>query len=239
MGIPSDQAQVSKALKLVLTESKSEDGGINPARTIAQSDVCVNGMFLRYACYFQAPAQDLHSVIDFVLSQQMPDGGFNCMLNRSGARHSSLHSTLSVLEGLAEYTQRGYGYRLKDVQKVLRESEEFILLHRFYKSDHSGEIIKKSFLQFTHPSGWYYNILRALEYFADNQRAYDPRMKDALEYLISKQSSDGRWRLNAYPAGQYHVKMERAGQPSRWITLKALKVLRAYETSLFPDKNTE
>jgi hypothetical protein len=185
MEIPQDNSRIKTPLTHILQHHKSQDGGVNPARSIQQSDVCVNGMFLRYACYFCVPEDDLKSVVDFVLLQQLPDGGFNCMYNRSGARHSSLHSTLSLLEGLCEYLHWGYNYRSQEITDVVRQGEEFILLHRLYKSDHTGEIIKKQFLKFQHPSGWYYNILRALEYFADNNREYDRRMTDAMEYVLS------------------------------------------------------
>ena len=87
---------------------KGPDGGINPSGTTKDSDVCINGMFLNYACYFGTPAALLTSVVDFMLGQQMADGGFNCQHNRSGARHSSLHTTLSVLEGVLEYVRNGY-----------------------------------------------------------------------------------------------------------------------------------
>jgi hypothetical protein len=75
-------------------------------------------MFLNYACYFGAPLELLVSVVDFVLGQQMVDGGFNCQRNRSGARHSSLHSTLSVLEGILAYGRNGCVYRTAEAGKT-------------------------------------------------------------------------------------------------------------------------
>lgn len=87
-------------------EAALTDGGIGPGKSQAVSDVCVNGMFLNDASYF-GEAEDMR-VVDFILAQRMPDGGFNCQLNRSGAHNSSLHSTLSVLEGIQEYAQQGY-----------------------------------------------------------------------------------------------------------------------------------
>ena len=99
------------------------------------SDVCVNGMFLNYASYFRIPEADLQTVVDFLVSVQMGDGGFNCESNRGGAVHSSLHSTLSVAEGILEYSINGYQYRLSELQKMERESREFILQHKLFKSD--------------------------------------------------------------------------------------------------------
>ncbi len=165
LNLPPDHATAHETIQLILTGNQAEDGGINPGKTIKESDICVNGMFLTYACYFQAEEDALHAVIDFVLAQQMPDGGFNCRKNRSGAVHSSLHSTISMLEGLHEYAANGYTYRLAELQRTAADSREFVLQHRLFRSDHTGAIINKNFLMLSYPSRWYYDILRALVYF--------------------------------------------------------------------------
>jgi hypothetical protein len=212
----------------VLSSAKGDDGGINPARSISQSDACINGMFLNYACYFAAPERDLRSVVDFLIAQQMPDGGYNCRKNRSGARHSSLHSTISVLEGVTSYVRHNYTYRAEELGRIAAEAEHFALEHRLYKSDHTGKIIHPGFLRFPYPTRWYYNILRGLDYFRAAGRPLDPRMHDALTEVVTKQRPDGRFSVNAAPPGAVHMVMEPAGKPSRWITLVALRVLNAF-----------
>ena len=129
------------------------------------SDVCVNGMFLNYAAYFGADEEALKSVVDFILSQHMPDGGFNCHSNRIGAVHSSLHTTLSVAEGILEYARNGYRYRLADLEKARRRSDEFMLVHKLYQSHRTGKTINPGMLRIPYPPRWYYDILRALDYF--------------------------------------------------------------------------
>jgi hypothetical protein len=137
-GMPQDLPMVKGVLTEILQHNKSADGGINPHTGIGDSDVCINGMFLSYGCYFGVPAQDLESVIDFSLSQKMPDGGFNCRSNRSGAVHSSVHTTLSMLEGFWEYERQGYQYRLGELQAARKNCLEFLLMHRLFRSDHTG-----------------------------------------------------------------------------------------------------
>ena len=212
----------------IANEEKAADGGVNPAETIAQSDVCVNGMFMNYASYFKWREEKLKSVVDFILTQRLPDGGFNCMFNRSGAVHSSMHSTISILEGIIEYKKNGYQYRLNELLDAKATSEEFLLMHRLFRSDHSGEIIKKEFLNLSFPGRWKYNILRAMDYFQYANTPWDDRMQDALAVLYSKQKNDGRWNLQAKHPGVVHFEMEKAGKPSRWNTLRALRVLRKY-----------
>ncbi len=221
--------EIMKALDLILETALSSDGGVNPAKGIEQSDVCVNGMFLNYACYFGIGEGKLKSIIDFVLSQQLPDGGFNCRLNRSGAKHSSMHSTLSVLEGLHEYIAAGYAYRADELKKLESEGQQFLLRHRLYKSDHTGAIIHPSFLKLVYPPRWHYNILRALDYFQNAGYPYDERLQDALDVLKEKRLPDGRWKTQAHHPGEVHFMMEEAGKPSRWNTLKCLCVLEYYD----------
>ena len=220
--------EIKKALDLILATVIATDGGINPAKGIEQSDVCVNGMFLNYACYFGTEEEKLRTVVDFVISQQLDDGGFNCRLNRSGARHSSVHSTLSVLEGIREYAAAGYVYRLDELKRIESEAQEFLLRHRLYKSDHTGATIHPSFLKLVYPPRWRYDILRALDYFQSVRYPYDERLQDALDVLKEKRLPDGRWKTQAHHPGEVHFMMEEAGKPSRWNTLRCLRVLDFY-----------
>lgn len=223
-----DHALIRESVAQIARENKAEDGGINPAESIKESDVCINGMFLNYACYFGIEQGMLHSIVDFILEQRMPDGGFNCRKNRSGARHSSMHSTISLLEGIFEYERRGYTYRLEELQDAARASREFLLMHQLYKSDRTGEVIHKDFLRLSFPGRWRYDILRALDHFQDAGIAWDDRMESALGVLLNKRRVDGRWPLQARIPGKIHFEMEQPGKPSRWNTLRALRVLRAY-----------
>jgi len=227
IGCPPTE-EINETIRIILSENKAMDGGIDPSRTINRSDVCINGMFLNYACYYGAPSNELESIIDYVLSQQLMDGGFNCMYNRSGAKHSSLHSTISVLEGILEYKRNGYTYQLQELQKVQGEAVEFILQHRLYKSDKTGEVIRKAMTMFSYPNRWKYDVLRCLVYLADAEIPYDSRMDDAIELLKSK-CSHGKWKVQNKHPGETFFEYEKTGQPSRINTYRALRVLTFYE----------
>ena len=226
--MPPDQALVRESIHRIVALEKVGDGGIGPARTGDKTDVCVNGMFLNYASYFGEPEEGLRSIVDFILDQRMGDGGFNCLHNTSGATHSSLHSTLSVLEGIQTYVANGYRYRVAELEAAATTGREFILAHRLFCSHRTGEVISPAMLRFVFPPRWKYNILRALDYFRAAGIGRDERMADALDVVHAKRKPDGRWTLPAAHPGQVHFAMEQAGQPSRWVTLIALRVLRAY-----------
>ena len=233
--IAPDHALIRDTIRSIFAKLKGEDGGIQCSARDKKSDVCLNGMVLNYASYFGMPEDLLRSVVDFLLNEHMTDGGFNCRSNRSGAQHSSLHSTLSVLEGIQEYVDSDYRYRIDELQRAADQAREFILLHRLFKSDRTGEVIRKDFLQLSFPPRWFYNILRSLDYFRAADAPWDNRMADAFGVLMSKRKRDGRWRLQAAHPGQVHFRMEEPRQPSRWNTVLALRVLKAYPQGMRDD----
>lgn len=229
LNLPPSNSIVKESIDNILELYIAEDGGIvlGPS-TIEKSDLCVNGMFLNYASYFKSNEKKLISIIDSILSQVMPDGGFNCRTVRSGAKHSSLHTTISVLEGLYEFEKSGYNYRLDDIKKARSYAEEFILIHNLFLSDRTGEIINKNFLKFPYPTRWKYDILRAFDYFSYSGRTWDNRMDSALNIIRNKRCKNGLWKINASYPGKVHFVMEEAGKASRWNTLRALKIFKHF-----------
>lgn len=208
----------------------SGDGGLGHTVGCEKSDICINGMFLNYACYFGIPEKFVKSIVDFLLAGLMDDGGFNCMYNRSGARHSSLHSTLSVLEGLLEYERGGHNYRLDELRRAVASSKEFILQHRLFKSDRTGKVINPDFLKMPYPQYWRYSVLKALDYFRDASVPFDRHMRDGLDEISARRRPDGKWPRFAAIPGKVHFIMEPPRGPSRWNTLIALRITKAYST---------
>ena len=230
LNLSPDNPIAKEAIEQTLQAGKADDGGIPLGPTSTKhSDVCVNGMFLNYASYFKTDEKKLQSVLDSILQEIMPDGGFNCRTARSGARHSSLHSTISVLEGFFEFIRSGSTYRLKDIQKARKSSEEFILIHQLFLSDRSGKIIHNDFLKMSYPFRWKYNILRAMDYFQYSGRKWDSRMEKALNVIRNKRNKDGTWNMQAAHPGKVHFVMEKAGKPGRWNTLMALRIGNTYD----------
>lgn len=229
LSISPKNEEIKQSILQVNQKLKGPDGGIFPIGTDKKCDVCVNGMFLNYASYFRIKENNLNSIVDFLLYEHMKDGGFNCHSNTNGAVHSSLHTTISVLEGILEYTKNGYRYRLKELQEAEDKSIEFLLQHRLFQSHRTGNIIDKKMLMLSYPSRWKYDILRALDYFQFAGINYDPRMQDAIDILMKKRRKDNKWPVQAKHPGQTHFEMEHAGGPSRWNTLRALRVLKHFK----------
>ncbi len=230
LNISPDCDIAKDVIELVLSSGKSEDGGIPLGPSTSRfSDVCVNGMFLNYASYFRIAENKLYSIADSILNEIMPDGGFNCRTTRSGATHSSLHTTISVLEGLYEFQKSGYSYRMNDIQSAIKSGEEFILLHQLFISDRTGKIINKDFMKLSYPGRWKYDILRSLDYFQHSGGEWDERMKDAIRVIQKKRNGNRTWNLQAAHPGQVHFEMEKAGAPSRWNTLRAMRIFKHFK----------
>lgn len=228
LNLSPETQQVQAIIKTILDEEKGRDGGMLPHGKLQLSDACVSGMVLNYASYFQAEQEQLKSIVDFLLAEKLDDGGFNCMANRNTVTHSSLHSTLSICEGIAEYIKNGYSYRAHELLKAKESSIEFILLHRLFLSDKTGEIIQKEFLRLRYPARWKYNILRAMDFLRYDGAKWDERMSPAINVILQKRKKDGRWNAQAKHPGQVHFEMEKAGTAGRWNTLLALRVLKHF-----------
>ncbi len=226
LGILPTNRVIQDTICMHIRSSRAPDGGIYPIGASRKSDLCIDGMFLNYACYFGLPEDDLKSIVDLLLAQQMRDGGFNCEYHVPGVVHGSMHTTISVLEGIREYVGNSFGYRLKELQQAECNAREFLLRHSLFRSERTGDVIDPRWLMLSYPSRWKYDILRALDYFRLARAPYDPRMQEAVAILLKKRGKDGRWPLQARHPGQTHFEMEKVGQPSRWNTLRALRVLK-------------
>ena len=229
LGVAPDHPPCTRAVSTALDENLCDDGGINPADSVKVSDVCMNGMFLAYACYFGEEAPSLDSVIDFVLHQELPGGGFNCRSNRAGARVASVHSTTSVIDGLGEYVRSGRRYRADDARRAIDTATEVLLERHLYQRRSDGTAIRAELTRLHHPARWYFDVLHGLDVLRSTGASYDPRLEDALDILRGRRRADGRWAAAAQYAGQTHVTYPRAGEPNRWVTLRALRALRYFD----------
>jgi hypothetical protein len=187
---------------------------------------CINGMTVALGTYY---GQNVDSVVARLVSEQLEDGGWNCEAEFGSVR-SSFHTTIRVLEGLLAHEQASGGSA--EAIAARRRGEEYLLERNLFRRKSSGEVVDSAWLQFSFPTRWHYDVLRALEYFRLTGDRPDPRAYEALDVLRSKQQVDGTWLLENTHRGAVHFSMEDGdGKPSRWNTLRALRVLRWYEHS--------
>lgn len=226
LGLPPKNKQAQKACKILLDEGMQRDGGINYGWR-GRSETCVTGMLLSIFGYFQYNDDRLDTIVDHLLANQMDDGGWNCQ-RPYGATHSSVHTTISVLEGLRIYE----GFRRRKVRAIKaaqRRGREFLLIHRLFRSHRTGKVIKPIFLKLSFPPRWHFDILRGLDHFQTVNAPRDHRLTDAIDIILEKRKKNKLWQLENSYKGKVYFQLERVGTASRWNTLRAMRVLRWWE----------
>ncbi|HEX9108971.1 MAG TPA: hypothetical protein VF832_17110, partial [Longimicrobiales bacterium] len=145
-----------------------------------------------------------------------------------GATHASVHTTISALEGLHHY-ELHRGARAPEVRSALQRGREFLLVHRLFRSHRTGNVIKSEMTRFSFPPRWHYDVLRALDHFQAVAAPRDERLAEAIAIVRERRRPDGCWPLQNVYKGQTWFDMEAVGEPSRWNTLRALRVLKWWE----------
>ncbi len=181
---------------------------------------CINGNVVATGAYFGV---DMTPLVDRLLGEQLPDGGWNCEVE-NGATVSSFGTTINVLEGLLEHERATGG--TAEVGESRRRGEAYLLERRLFRRKSTGEVIDPSWLRFSFPHWYHYDVLRALDYLRDAKVEPDDRVAEAIGVVEGNRDPDGRWPLQNVYAGEAHFQMEDVeGTPSRWNTLRALRVL--------------
>jgi hypothetical protein len=190
-----------------------------------ETEPCINGRILGLGAYFKEPNDALANQL---LREQLADGGWNCEAPKS--QHSSFHTTICVLEGLLEYERAGC--KSAAVTKARKRAENYLLERRMFRSLRTGKVINKRWLRFSFPPFWHYDVLRGLDYLRNAGIKPDNRVRGAIEVVMERRHQNGRWPMNLVHAEYIPLKMETdIGEASRWNTLRALRVLRWYNTA--------
>ena len=224
-GVDPRDDRVREAIALVRQNCKWEhagqpffDGEVEP---------CINGRTVALGAYFGVPVD---GIVDRLVSEQLADGGWNCEAENGSVR-SSVNTTLCVLDGLSEH-QRATGGSAASIA-ARRRGEEYLLQRRLSRRLSTGELIDPDIVRFSFPTQWHYDVLWALDYFRATGDDPDPRVAEAIDLVRSKRQPDGTWLLDNTHRGAVHFSMEDgAGKPSRWNTLRALRVLNWYDNAI-------
>jgi len=227
LGLPPESEQARRAIALVgervtwgLGSPWDAPWGSHPFFD-GEVEPCINGNVVATGAYFGV---DMAPLVARLLREQLPDGGWNCEVE-NGATVSSLETTINVLEGLLEH-ERAIGGSAA-VRHARGRGEAYLLERRLFRRKSTGEVIDPKWLEVSFPHWYHYDVLRALDYLRDANEEPDKRVAEAISIIDGQRDTDGRWPLQHVQAGAAHLVMEPAvGAPSRWNTLRAMRVLR-------------
>ncbi len=224
LGLSPGHPKALRGCEQLWSGAHGYDGGLNLAKTIREPETCITAMMVFLAASFGLEPTGLDTVVDWLLGQQLDDGGWNCETVRQGSRHGSVHTSISVLEALSAHAafEQKAGF-----DQPVRDGLEFLLAHRLFRSHRTGAVIDPALLRFPFPPQWHFDIMRGLEMFRAVGAPKDERLSDAVAVIRKTQRPDGTWpHYRTYP-GRYWFPMETRG-PGRWSTLRALRILRWY-----------
>jgi hypothetical protein len=189
-----------------------------------EADCCINAGTIVIGTYLGV---DVDPVVQRLLADQMPDGGWNCWAETRPAP-SSFASTLAVVDALLRWERRTGGS--EEVHRARRAGEEYLLRRSLFRSLRTGAVVDPQWELLSYPPRWHYDLLKATEHFARRGGPADPRLAEAVGRVRAKRRPDGRWLLENTHPGAVHFRFEEPdGTPSRWNTLRALRVLRWYD----------
>ena len=218
LGLDPASASARRAVALVAENGRWEHAG--QRYFDGEVEPCINGRTIESGAYFGV---DVAPLVDRVLGERLPDGGWNCEVENGSVR-SSFDTTIDVLDGLLAFERATGGSPA--VREARHSGEEYLLRRSLFRRLSTGEVADPTYLDLAFPYYWQYDVLRALDYFRGAGADPDPRTAEAVEHVRSRQQPDGRWLLDRVPAGRVHFDLEDGvGLPSRWNTLRALRVL--------------
>lgn len=225
-GVPEGHPSARAPIERLLGRFMPPGEDVDPAFLLRRVDLCHLGFWLGLAAYFLPGDPRLRPLAEAVLSAQYEDGGWNCQMRTyPNRRHSSFNTTFNVLENLRIAAKRGVApegaFKTAETLAI-----EFMLAHRLYRSDKTGEVITERFAHLTYPWHWHYTVLRALDYLQLTHAIHDERLDDPIQLVLGQRRPNGRWPLQKRIPGTLLVEMEKPGGESRWNTLRALRVLR-------------
>jgi hypothetical protein len=211
-----------RAIALIAEHGRWENAG--QRYFDGEVEPCINGRTIETGAYFGV---DVLPIVERILGERLADGGWNCEVENGSVR-SSFDTTINVLDGLLEFERATGGSAA--VHEARRRGEEYLLERGLFRRKSTGEVANSAYLDFAFPYYWRYDVLRALDYFRRSGAEPDSRMEEAVKVLRSKRQPDGRWLLDRIHPGRVHFALEGGvGEPSRWNTLRALRVLNWWE----------
>jgi hypothetical protein len=241
-----DDPRVRKGCKYMLDHNVAAHGGLTINRTPSTFVHCMAGNVeaslidlgwlgderLHKALDFQArlatgdgvaPVEDTKAPVRYYKSST-PGPGYLCSAN------GKLTCAWGVIKALLAFGKLPEEHRTPVIEAAIEVGVDFLMGRDPALADYPAGYAEKpssSWFRFGYPIGYVTDVLQNLEVLSALGHAQDPRLANALEFVLSKQDSLGRWEMRYFYNGKTWVDIEQMRKPSKWVTLRALRVLKA------------
>jgi hypothetical protein len=235
LGADGTDARVRQSCDYLLSQCQSRSGGLAYNATPSGVWHCLNGSLVHAFLALDLPAEDerIQQALDWQARAVIGEGatyhksgttgpGFGCVANKT------LPCAWGAIKALKAFSLLPPESRTPCIHKAIDAGVDFLLSRDLARADYPyQERISSNWFKFGYPLSYTSDILETLEVLACLGVATDPRLANAIEFVLSGQDDDGRWKLERTLNGKMWVDIERKGEPSKWITLRALRVLKA------------
>lgn len=246
LGADPRDVRVKKACEFILSHSRHESGGFSVkesriTHTGLKSSVipCLTGnMVWSLVTLGYEDDPRTADAISWITRYQRADDGIERVPEEETekrlfaacfGRHTCHMGAAKALKALAFIPPEK---RSPEVIGKIRQLSEYFLIHRLYRKSHNLRAISRpGWLKLSFPLMYQTDLLELLTIFME-LRIRDPRLEDALSVLVSKRDADGKWRMESSLNGKMNITIEEKGLPSKWITLRAMRVLDFYRESV-------
>jgi hypothetical protein len=228
LGVDSSNARIKKIADLLFEYKLRLGSPFN----FYHEEMCISANTARMLTRFgYADDYRVRKLYDWLIEDQREDGGWNCSQGTPG--------TLDVWEPLAAFASLPKSKRSPKMEQAISRGAEFYLERKLFKEGRPYA----PWLRFHYPNHYFYDVLVGLDVITELGFAGDRRLRPALKILSEKRQRDGTWLMDRVhpdfgPGENYHpdrktksLVVEEPGKPSKWITLKALRVLKRVENA--------
>ncbi|MFW5889223.1 MAG: hypothetical protein ACOCUD_02460 [Bacillota bacterium] len=196
-----------------------------------KNDICVIAMMVSLLTYGKREKEIVDEMMMFLLKHHQKDGGWNCASLTHKTDKSSINTTITVLEALRDYINRGYINNTSKLKTYIKSGQEYLLRKKLYKSETSNTPIKDYMTKIHFPIRWQYDLFRGLEYLASINYQKDKRMSEALD-ILKKSFKNGLLPKGPTFPGKLHFKYDLEVY-KKINTIRGLSILKVYDNEYY------
>ena len=217
LGLTRKDERIANAVELWFDLHLAKDGGysylvVPRSPRKVSGHLCMTGNMVRSLIRFgYLKDERVQSAINWLVNEQLPDGGWDCFGRPKG--------TIDAWEAMSAFAEIPVNKRNPRVRMAIARGAEFFLKRRLI---HEGRP-SRTWVTLHYPWHYIYDYLVGLDFMTRLGYGRDNRMQEVFSMLISAQRPDGRWNLNG---NNRYLYLEKPGQPSKMITLLALRALK-------------